>query len=71
MSESMPEVNKSLERATRDSNIEEKPHTESGKTVTCYNSRCPDYKVERPYDVDCSCKRTRIKGAGDQERMYF
>lgn len=71
MSESQPEVNKSLENAQRDGNIIEKPVTESGKTITCYNSHCPDYKVERPYDVDCSCKRTRIKAPGDSDRMFF
>lgn len=67
----MPEVNKSLENAQRNGNIEEKVMTESGRTVTCYNRNCPDYRVERPYDVDCSCKRTRIKAPGDTSSMYF
>lgn len=71
MSESASEVNRSLENATRDGNITEKPVTESGKTVTCYNRACDDYRVERPYDVDCSCKKKVIKSPGDSSSMYF
>lgn len=54
------EVNKSLEKAQLDGNIESKPRTESGRTVTCYNRACPDYRKERDYDVDCACKRTKV-----------
>lgn len=71
MSESTPEVNKSLENAMRDGNIPLKERTESGKTITCYNPSCPDYKRERPYDEPCSCKRTTIKSPGDTSSMYF
>ena len=54
------ELNKSVEKAQRDGNIESKSRTESGRTITCYNRACPDYRVERDYDVDCRCKRTSV-----------
>jgi len=54
------EINQSLQKAVRDGNIESKPRTESGRTVTCYNSACPDYRVERDYDVPCACKKPRV-----------
>ena len=65
------EVNQSLQRAIRDGNIESKPRTESGRTRTCYNRACKDYRVERDYDVDCECTRPKIKGAGDTASVYF
>ncbi len=44
--------------------IPSRERTESGKIAICYNKRCPDFKVERDYDVACGCKKTRIQGAG-------
>jgi hypothetical protein len=54
----------------RNANIPERPRTQSGRTITCYNKNCPDYRVERDYDTDCSCKRSRIKGVSDSQ-AYF
>jgi len=48
-------------------NIESRERSEHDtRTVTCYNHNCPDYRVERPWDTSCGCKRTQIKGAGDK-----
>lgn len=33
------------------------------RTITCYNSNCEDYKVERPYGTPCHCRTSRKGGA--------
>lgn len=30
--------------------------TKDTRTVTCYNSRCADYRTERPYGTKCKCQ---------------
>ena len=37
---------------------------ESHKTVICFNSNCPDYRIERTDGRPCQCRRTAIQGAG-------
>lgn len=44
---------------------DEPPVEQDHKTVVCYNSSCPDYRVPRTDGSKCSCQRTKVKGAGD------
>lgn len=36
----------------------------SSRRVVCYNRSCPDYRVERDWNVACGCRRTSIQGGG-------
>lgn len=33
----------------------------STRRVVCYNRACPDYRVERPAETACGCKRTSAR----------
>lgn len=56
-----------VEAAAKDWDPEREAHARKGdyhKTVICFNSACPDYKVERTDGSPCACRRTAIQGAG-------
>jgi hypothetical protein len=38
----------------------DEPPRENVRRAVCYNQRCPDYRVERPADKACGCRRTSV-----------
>lgn len=44
----------------RNATLEENAGADNGRRAICFNSACPDYRVERPASQACGCKRKTI-----------
>lgn len=58
-------LNEDIKVAAAGDSFDSNRRTFPKSTRTCYNSSCPDYRVERPDWQDCGCKKTKVKGSSN------
>lgn len=59
----MPDGNGTMIEQHLDAPVVKAEPLPDSRTITCYNSNCEDYKVERPHGTPCHCRTSRKGGA--------